>query len=64
MFDAIFYAVMVASMVASAAAGYVANEKAKEAKEAEERTVYAFEDASDITTSADAELPEIVVVTD
>ena len=67
MLDAILVGGYICAYIGAAAAGLLncdAYQHWKAEHEPEERTAYAVGDASDITTSADAELPEIVVVTD
>ena len=66
MLDAILVGVYICAYI-GAAAGLLncdAYQHWKAEHEPEERMAYAVGDASDITTSADAELPEMIIITD
>ena len=69
MLDAILVGGYLCAYITAAAVGLVNCElykdwKAEQEQERESAVVYKFDDEGDITTGADADLPEIVVVTD
>ena len=64
MVDAILTGLYVGACIGASIAALLnceAYQNQKAEQEAEQRTVYTFGDVSGITTSADAELPEIVI---
>lgn len=63
--DAFLYGAFIAALIGAAALGVVNSQVYKDwrAEQEQKQTVYTFGEASNITTSADAALPDMVVVT-
>ena len=64
--DAFLYGALIGAMIDAAALGLVNSQVYKDwrAEQEQKQTVYTFGEASNITTSADAALPDIVITTD
>lgn len=66
MLDAFLYGAFIGAMIDAAVLGLVNSQVYKDwrAEQEQKQTVYTFGEASNITTSADAVLPDIVITTD